>query len=143
MAYVVKQGMIDRFGERELVQLTDRTNTPPTTIDDAVLEEAMSDAADLIDGYLAKLYKLPLSAVPGVLARMAADIARYYLHGKSAEKDGAVHRAYQEAMAWLKDVAAGRIQLEAEGVLPDQAGGGSVRAKTADRIFTRHSLRDA
>ncbi|QDY99065.1 DUF1320 domain-containing protein [Nitratireductor mangrovi] len=143
MSYVVKQGMIDRFGERELVQLTDRANKPPTTIDDDVLDEAMSDAADLIDGYLAKLYTLPLTVVPGILTRMAADIARYYLHGKSADKDGAVHRAYQEAMTWLKDVAAGRIQLEAEGVLPEQSGGGSVRAKASDRVFTRDSLKDA
>lgn len=142
MTYVTQQQMIDRFSERELIQLTDRTNKPATTIDDIVVAGAIADAQALVDGYLGKVYQLPLALTPPVLTRISADIARYYLHGKSADKDGPVHRAYLEATSWLKDVSLGMVQIDAEGVAPAQAGGGSIRAKPADRVFTRGSLRD-
>lgn len=141
MTYVTKQQLIDRFGERELIQLTDRTNKPATTIDDTVVTGAITDAQALADGYLGKVYALPLAVTPPVLTRISADIARYYLHGKSADKDGPVHRAYLEATSWLKDVSRGLVQIDADGVAPAAAGGGSIRAKPADRVFTRDSLK--
>lgn len=141
MSYVTKQQMIDRFGERELVQLTDRSNVPPATIDDTVLDGALADAADMIDGYLKPVYALPLSVVPGILVRMAADIARYFLHARGVEKESQVYRSYAEALAWLKGVSTGLIQLDADGTAPAQSGGGSVRAKSPDRVFTRDSLK--
>ncbi|PZR89644.1 MAG: DUF1320 domain-containing protein [Stutzerimonas stutzeri] len=142
MAYATKQDLLDRFGEAELVQLTDKVNRPVSTIDDVPVSRALGDAAALIDGYIGKLYRLPLSALPPVLTKNACDIARYYLHGKAAEKDGPVERAYDEAVSWLKDVSKGVVTLDAEGVAPAQAGGGSVKASAPGRVFTRDSLRD-
>tara|TARA_R100001129_G_scaffold173048_1_gene144165 strand:+ start:341 stop:772 length:432 start_codon:yes stop_codon:yes gene_type:complete len=141
LTYVTQQQLIDRFGEKELIQLTDRVNRPATTIDDTVVDGAIADAVALVDGYVGKVYKLPVSPVPTVLTRMSADIARYYLHGKSADKDGPVHRAYLEAVAWLKDVSKGLVSIDADGVVSAPAGGGSIRAKTGDRVFTRDSLK--
>ena len=140
--YATQQDLIDRFGETELVQLTDRTNRPATTIDDTVVERHLSDADELIDGYVGKLYSLPLSSVPDRLTKVACDIARYYLHGKAVEKDDPVWRAYNDAVAWLKDVAKGLVVLEADGIAPDQAGDGEVQISTPNRVFTRDSLRD-
>ncbi len=140
--YATQQDLIDRFGQTELVQLTDRTNRPATTIDETVVGRALSDADELIDGYVAKLYALPLSSVPPRLTKIACDIARYYLHGKAAEKDDPVWRAYNDAITWLKDVAKGLVVLEADGVAPEQSGGGEVQITTPDRVFTRDSLRD-
>jgi hypothetical protein len=68
------------------------------------------------------------------------DIARYFLHGKVAEKDGEVERAYREAVKLLTDISAGRASLAIAGVEPEAAGGGSVRISTPDRVFTRDSL---
>jgi len=142
VTYVTKQQLIDRFGEKELIQLTDRSNVPPSTVNDTAVSGAIGDAEALVDGYVGKTYQLPLSAVPIGLTRTSADIARYYLHGKAADKDGPVHRAYLEAIAYLKDVSRGLIQLDAEGIAPAAAGGGLIRAKTGDRVFTRDSLKD-
>ena len=143
MSYATKQDLIDRFGEMELKQLTDRVNTPPTTIDDTAVTRALDDATGLADSYLGKQYALPLSVTPDRLIKVVADVARYYLHGKRADKDSPIARAHDEALAWLKDVARGLVALDAEGVVPAQSGGGSVKAKPADRVFTRDSLRDA
>lgn len=142
MTYATQQDLIDRFGASELVQLTDKVNRPVTTIDPVPVERAIGDAGALIDSYIGKLYRLPLSAVPAVLTKVACDIARYYLHGKAAEKEGPVERAYNEALAWLKDISKGLTALDAEGVAPAQAGGGSVKASAPGRVFTRDSLRD-
>lgn len=142
MSYARKSDLIERFGERELVQLTDRTRTPPTTVDDVVVDRALGDAASLIDGYLGKVYALPLATVPTNLTKIQADVARYYLHGKAADKDSAVTRAYGEAIAWLRDVAAGRIRLDdGAGDAPAPLPGGAGRVQAGRPVFTRDTLR--
>ncbi|SEH22535.1 DUF1320 domain-containing protein [Rhizobium sp. NFR12] len=141
MPYATQQDLIDRFGEEELIQLTDRTNIPVSTIDATPIDRALTDAAALIDGYLAKFYRVPLASVPPILVKMACDIARYYLHGRSADKDDPVSRAYREATRWLENVSKGQVTLEIEGVSAPQAGGGSVKASAPGRVFTRDSLR--
>lgn len=141
MSYATQQDLVDRFGEEELIQLTDRTNIPVSTIDPTPIERALTDAAAMIDGYLAKLYRLPLATVPPILTKMACDIARFYLYGKAAEKDDAISRGYNEATRWLENVSKGLITLEAEGVPSPQAGGGTVKASAPGRVFTRDSLR--
>lgn len=143
MSYATKQDLIDRFGATELTQLTDRTNRPPTTIDDTVVERALADADALANGYLAKVYAMPLAAVPAVLTKVCADIARYYLHGKAADADSPVSVAYRDGVAWLKDVARGLVAIEAAGIEPAAAGGGTVKANPNGRVFTRDSLRHA
>ncbi|QND45204.1 DUF1320 domain-containing protein (plasmid) [Rhizobium lusitanum] len=143
MTYCTKQDLIDRFTELELIQLTDKANMPPSLIDDVPVDRALSDAAALIDGYLGKLYRLPLSVVPPILTKMSADISRYFLYGKSAEKDDAVQRAYADAITWLTNVSKGLITIDAEGVAPAQAGGGQVQMKAPSRVFSRDSLRNA
>lgn len=141
MAYCTKQDLIDRFGERELIQLTDRTNIPVSTIDDTVVDRAITDAEALADGYLAKVVALPLAPVPAVLTKITADVARYYLHGKSAEKDGPIARAHAEAMAFLRDVSKGLVTLTDDGDAPKPAGGGQVQTSGPARVFTRDRLR--
>lgn len=141
MAYLTKQGLIDRFGELELVQLTDRTNIPVSTVDDVVVTRAIDDATALADGYLAKVLALPLSVVPPVLEKTVADIARYYLYGDRADKDSQITRAFNEATSFLRDVSRGLVQLTDGAETPAAAGGGQVQVKAPARVFSRDSLR--
>lgn len=141
MPYATKQDLIDRFGSKELVALTDKVNRPVSTIDDTTVERALADAGALIDGYVGKLYRLPLSAEPPILVKICCDIARYYLHGKAADKDSPVTAAFKQCESWLQDVSKRLVTLDAEGVAPAAAGGGSVKASAPGRVFTRDSLR--
>lgn len=141
MAYATLQDLIDRFGQNELIQRTDRTNKPASTIDQIVVQRALDDATALINGYLAKLYTLPVSPVPDVLVKVTADVARYYLHGSAVDKDGPVAAAHAQGLKWLRDVSTGLVQLETAGVAMPQAGGGQVRTSGPDRVMTRDSLR--
>jgi phage gp36-like protein len=142
MAYATRQDLVDRFGATELIQLTDRVNRPASTVDDTVVGRAIADAEALIDGYLAKRYALPLAEIPPILTRMACDIARFFLHGKAAEKDGPVDRANTAAISWLRDVSRGVVELEVgAGETPAPIGGGMVRTSASERVMRRDSLR--
>lgn len=131
----------ERFGEQEIIQLTDRENLPATTIDDSVVDEALGDATSLIDSYLKKRYKLPLASVPKILTRFCSDIARFYLYGSRADKDGEVQRGYEQAHAWLKDVAKGTVELQDAENDPAQAGDSQVKSSGNDRTFTQVTMK--
>jgi len=139
--YCTKQGMIDRFGQEELVQLTDRSNPPADIIDDTVLNRALDDADSVINGYLSARYTLPLATVPTSLSRYAADIARFFLYDDSATER--VEKAYDKAISFLKDVSRGIASVGA-----DQAGEKPVDSNQAQmvsggRIFSRENTRGA
>ncbi|SIR43174.1 Mu-like prophage protein gp36 [Rhizobium sp. RU35A] len=142
MVYCTKQDLVDRFGELELTQLTDRTNRPASVIDDTVVNRAITDAAAFLDGYIGKAYALPLESVPPSVVKAACDVARYYLHARGVEKDSPIQRAYDQALALLRDVAKGQVRLvEDTGAAPPQAGGTDVQFVSPDRIFSRETLR--
>jgi len=140
MGYATQQDLVDRFGAAEIVQRTDRTNVPPSTIDAEVVTLALDDATALIDSYLRKLYALPLSTVPTVLTKSCADIARYFLWGEAADPKGPIASAYRDALSWLGQVADGTVQLEANGV-PSPGAGDGARVQASRPEMTRHNLR--
>lgn len=132
MTYATQTDLVDRFGETELAQITNRVDG--ATIDTVVLGRALGDADAEIDGYLAKRYRLPLASTPVVLARLAADIVRYRLCIDSAPN--MVRQRYEDAVSLLKRISSGEVQLA--GVTPVTVEGGSgnaVLARTPDRVF--------
>lgn len=141
MAYCTQQDLIERFGAARLVQLTDKTNRPATTIDPVTVARHIADATSMIDSYLGKRYALPLPVVPAVLTKVAVDLAWYYLLGSAAEKDTPEASAYRDARIWLESVSKGLAIIEGAGEQLDQAGGGQIKTAAPDRIFTRDSLR--
>lgn len=143
MTYCTKQDLIDRFGERELIQLTDRATPPASVIDDTVVARAIADATALADGYIGKAYSLPLATVPEVLTKLTADVARYYLHFKGVDKDSPIQRAYDQALSYFRDVAKGVVQLvETDtGEEPPAPGGDQIQVAAPARVFSRQSLK--
>ncbi len=107
MSYAVQSDMVNRFGEQELIQLTDRDRTG--AIDTVVLDRALADATAEIDGYLAARYQLPLTSTPTVLVRVCADLARYHLHDDHLPEP--VQVRYKAAIDLLRQVSTGRVSL--------------------------------
>lgn len=107
MTYASQQNLIDRFGADELIQLTDRSNL--NAIDATVVARALADADAEINGYLSTRYTLPLSPVPAALEKLACDIARYQLFENAVTE--IVKERFDNAIRFLKDVAAGRVTL--------------------------------
>ncbi len=107
MTYASLSDMVDRFGETEVAQRTNRVDG--LTVDLAVLERALGDADAQIDSYLASRYTLPLVSTPTVLIRLACDITRYHLFDDGVPET--VRQRFEDAVSLLKKLASGDVVL--------------------------------
>jgi len=138
MTYATQQNLIDRFGQQELTELTDRANAG--AIDAAVVAKALADADGEINGYLASRYTLPLDPVPAVLERWACEIARYYLYEDRVTEQ--VKRRYDDVVKSLNAVSKGTVSLGPDEEGASLASTGGPQVDQQERVFTRESLSD-
>lgn len=138
MSYASLQGLIDRYGERLLLQVTDRADPPVGAIDADVVNRALDDADAVIDGYLAGRYVLPLATVPAVLVPIAQAIAIYKLYVFQPEQK--IVEEYKDAIADLVRISNGVITLQVAGVAPASAGSEGVETIDRPRDFTPENL---
>lgn len=121
MPYATQSQMVERFGALELIQLTDRAEPLTGAIVAAVLDAALLDADQEIDSYLRGVRALPLAEpIPERLVRVACDLARYHLYDDRAPEG--VRTRYQDAIRWLRDVAAGKAALGLDDPAPAVSG---------------------
>ena len=140
--YATYADMLERFGRLELLQLTDiDPDAPIDEPDQTMTEKALGDATELVNGYVAGRYAVPLTPIPDPVRRWTCIIARYYLHKDSVPER--VREAYEEAVAALKDVAKGLITLqsEGEGTPAGDITGGSAMSAGPPKIFTTGSMK--
>ncbi len=107
--YATQDDLAQRFGEVELIALTDRATPATGQVNATLVALAIVDASDEIDAYISAHYDVPLASIPPTLARICCDIARYRL----APSDGLVTdemvTRYQAAVRFLEGIASGRI----------------------------------
>ena len=142
MSYATPQDMINRYPNRDLVQLTN-DDPSATTVNTTVLQQALNDASAEIDGYLGGRFTLPLTDPPEVLNRVASDIAMYRLQALRPLHDIAdARQRYEGAVAMLTKVAAGELTL---GIAAD--GNETAISPVAEvleapaRVFSRDTLK--
>lgn len=137
MPYITEAEMVLRFGETELIQLTDRDGTAGSIVSD-VLDGAIADAGALIDASLVPAgYAVPLTPIPTVIVRIAADLARYYLYGAQTEDAEAPWaKRYADAVRLLDRIRSGEVQL---GVGVSGAAG-MPDSRAPERVFSRDDL---
>jgi len=140
MIYATQQNMVDRFGEREVIALTDRDNTG--VIDSAVLSQGLASASDEIDTYLAGRYTLPLASTPLIVRDFACDVARYRLCSAEVTETEEVRNRYKDAIKFFDKVSTGQISLGLDGLNQAQVPAAAVLINTNDRVFNQSSLSD-
>ena len=138
MTYAIQQNLIDRFGNTEILQLTDRDGD--AAIDAAVIDGALEDADALINSYLESRYSLPLTSTPRLLRNLASDIARYQLYDDRAPES--VKNRYDAAIATLKDIASGKAQLGLDASNADTDPAAVVKTDGPDRVFTDDAMKN-
>lgn len=141
MPYIDQAGLVQRFGVAEIDELigADPNATPtPDPGDVERLARACEDATNVIDGYLAVRYSLPLASVPALVVAWAADIARHELWDERSPDE--VRRRYDQAIEQLRDLAAGKLALppDVNGTTP--AAPIAFGSYSADRVFTAETL---
>lgn len=141
MAYITATDYAERFTQRELQQLLG------TAGGSLKLDAAVADASETVDSYLAAIpgraFTLPLIVPPAKVKGVTADIARYELWAQNASEE--VQRRYTEAIAYLKDLVAGRAQLIVDDETPVDDNGNPVNRvgyRRNRRVFTDCSLAD-
>lgn len=141
MGYVTKADLIARYGEEELIRLTDRAGAG--VIDDAVLNVAIADVDAEVDAHLASRYTLPLAEVPSVLTRAAATIAFAELH--TLDVPATLSERVKWARGLLKQIGAGDIRLgdaNGDGAAPAVATSGPAYTTAATPAYAAGGLAD-
>lgn len=169
MQYITAADLAERPGARELAQVataehlrmvpyelmeatlrgTDRSTWSADQLlaaDDALqrINDAVSQAESLIDGYLAqRRYNLPLSPVPDLVTGWVRDIARYLLHKDRGGKEDSdpIVRAYRDAMKFLAQIVDGKFSLGAEDPITNNPATLDVRFEASPNVFDRRELR--
>ncbi|OZA18502.1 MAG: hypothetical protein B7Y02_01440 [Rhodobacterales bacterium 17-64-5] len=139
MSYAIQQLLVDRYGERLLLQVADRADPPAGTIDADVVARALADTDAMIDGYLAGRYVLPLQSTPPLLIDLAAQIAIYKLHVYAPDQK--IADDYKDAVSTLTKIANGVVRLPIAGVEPAGAGNAGVETIDRERDFTPENMR--
>ena len=132
MAYVTSDDFIQRFGQGELIDLTDLDDDG--VADAEVLQGRIDDAAAEIDGYLCIRYAVPVSPVPDRIRDLACDILRYKLYGDAPTEH--VRKRYEDALRYLRDVSAGNAALVGVAMVSN-GGVGQVEMVSGGRVFER------
>jgi phage gp36-like protein len=143
MAYANETDIIELYGAELLDMVADKTGDGVR--DAAAVGRALNDAGSLIDGYLSQRYTLPLSAVPAFLKTICIDIALYRLASNPALLSEDVRRRYDDALKFLRDIAAGKAALGlpdgGDGAPSEAAGAQIILIESGDRVFSRDKLR--
>jgi phage gp36-like protein len=123
MLYATVTDMVERYSEREMIALTDRDGVGE--VNASLLNRSIADAVAFVDGFVGKVYKLPLLGcakpvtvvgapvqyvAPPVLTRITCDLARYYLYTDLPDEHE-VTRRHKQVIAELKALADGSTQL--------------------------------
>ncbi len=101
--YANRADLEARFGEAEIANLEVMQSTPNA------IDEALQDAVEEIDSYVAVRYQLPLPSVPSTLKRVACNIARYRLYFQQPTEE--IENRYKAEIDYLKRVADGKAIL--------------------------------
>lgn len=164
--YITPAQLADRPGARELAQVatrdrssivqddlmeatlrgTDRSAWSADDIavaDDALarINEAITDANGVIDGFLGRRYTLPLTNEFPVVTAWARQITRYMLHKDriSNEQTDPILRDYRDAMKLLQLTANGQFSLGLDD--PAVQDSGLVQIVSDGKVFGRDQTR--
>ena len=83
-------------------------------ISQAVVDEALRQAHELVDAHLRGRYNLPLSPVPSVVKDMSVNLARHWLYARRPEGNDlpdAVTRTYKAALKMLEQMRDGMLSI--------------------------------
>lgn len=136
MSYAAQTDMVNRFGNTEVVALTDRSQTG--AIDPTVLQPALDSASAQIDTYLSGRYQLPLTMVPLYLINICCDLARYDLCTGDTRGTPEIEERYKNAVRFLELAAAGKVTLGVTAAGQVQPASNTIEFNGGTRIFSRN-----
>jgi phage gp36-like protein len=133
MAYATAQQMEGLLGTRAYLEAADRDHDGEA--DEAAVTAALTKASSLADSYIVRWLPLKVEA-PEALVDAVIRIAHYQLTGETGNEE--VRKRYEDAVSWLRDVAAGKASL---GIPPEkEAWSGTPQIDAPRRQMSRRDL---
>jgi phage gp36-like protein len=126
--------------EETILQLTDDAGLGE--IDQVIVDEAITNACAIIDGYCSSRYLIPFAVVPAIIKPVAVDLAVYNLYARRVETMPEVRAANQKnAIKLLVDISQGRIQFGAQAATSAVQPQQSPSITSSPRLFSRDKMR--
>ncbi|MCK5099792.1 MAG: DUF1320 domain-containing protein [Desulfobacteraceae bacterium] len=135
MAYCTREDIDGKITEAELIRLTDESGTG--LVDYTKVDNAITEAEAEVDSYCAKRHAVPFQPpVPSMIVKVCKDIAVYNTWSlKNAAPEDCEDR-YARAVAYLKNVAKGIVDLGTGSTEEVDDGGPESIKSASDKIFT-------
>ncbi len=111
MSYVTVEAMQLKFGERELIQLTDNEAPYQDAINMEKLNAAMQEANSEIDAYIGSRYPLPLQVMPPFLVNIGCNLARFYANTGDLAENDPIKARYDASIKTLTKISKGELTL--------------------------------
>ncbi len=108
------------------------TSDEQAAADDCLLRLNLlqNNTTGFINSYIGQIEDLPLPVIPLALKRAANNIDRYVIYDDGAPED--IRTRYEDAVAWLESVAAGKVSL---GIGDETGGSGrGVSVRQVNRV---------
>jgi phage gp36-like protein len=133
MSYCTQSDIEKLIPTLELAELTTESGSSP---DAATVTEAIAKADAEIDSYLRAFFTVPLSPTSARVKSLSEDIAIYYLYMRRSTIPEPRQKAYDNAIAFLKLVAAGKASIPSTSVTASSG----VQIESAAAIFERDNM---
>lgn len=144
MSYCTINDIQNLISEYELIQLSN--DTSQESINEIVVNSAISYAETTINGYISSRYTLPLEAVPDLIRDLAVDLSIIRLHSRrfASNMPESIINREKYVIGELGKIQKGIINLNIEteqNVTKVADTNNIISNKTeADRIFTKELL---
>ena len=109
--YATVEGMKRKFGESELIQLTETEPPYLDAINMDKLNAAMQEANSEIDAYVGSRYPLPLQLIPPFLTEIGCNLARYYAVTGDLSENDPIKNRYESSIKTLTKISKGELTL--------------------------------
>ena len=109
--YATVDAMKRKFGESELIQLTETEPPYLDTINMDKLNAAMQEANSEIDAYVGSRYSLPLQIIPPFLTEIGCNLARYYAVTGDLSENDPIKNRYESSIKTLTKISKGELTL--------------------------------
>ena len=146
MQYATQDDLVPlRMTLTDLVELTDDTESDDEEgageVNTAVVTGKLVEASGMVDAYCRQRYVTPLQASEMVKS-LTLDIAIYKLftRRRTTKPNETVAQVYEQAVKFLKDVAAGAASLDqpATATQPQQGSGGATVSRKPQAFDNRN-----
>lgn len=141
MSYCTQADILEALDQETLIQLTDDADAG--SVDESVVERAVSDADSEIDAYCGRRYSVPFATVPAIIRKLSVDIAIYHLYGRRAAGDipEARKARYTNAVRLLEHISKGIVTLGGDDPAGNPPATDRAGVRANDRTFSRETMK--